>query len=82
MILQYDMGGMEWIMGLGLMFGLAIVMSLFTAQYSVSFSVWLFIFNGFVVAGGLLPLWTLILTLILFVVSIYLDIKSRYGGVG
>jgi len=81
MILQYSgIEGFEWIVGLGLMFGLAIVMTLFTQRYSVSFPIWLFIFNGFVVAGGLLPLWTLILTLIVFVVSIYLDIKSRYGG--
>jgi len=54
MILQYSgIEGFEWLIGLGLMFGLAIVMSIFTARYSMSFPIWLFIFNGFVVAGEL-----------------------------
>lgn len=80
MLFQLDITGMEWIVGAGVMFGLAIVMSLVTKKTTISFLAWLFIFNGFVVASELLPLWTLILTLIALTVSVYLEIKG--GTIG
>jgi len=56
-------------------------MTVVTQKSSIAFAVWLFIFDACVVAGGLLPLWTLILCLIFFTISLYLEMKSRGGGV-
>ena len=66
-------------LGLGLMFGLALVFMFLTKKTMSSFFVWLVIFNGFMVWGGLLELWTLVLTLIVFVVVIYLEVKEIRG---
>lgn len=80
MLFQIDITGMEWLLGAGIMFGLAIVMSFITKKTTVSFLAWLFIFNGFVVASELLPLWTLILTLVVLTISVYFEIKGGMVG--
>ena len=73
--------GLEWMIGISLMFGLAFIFMYLTKKTVSSFFVWLVIFNGFMVWGGLLDLWTLILTLIILVVIIYIEIKSvSIGG--
>lgn len=68
--------GLEWIIGVGLMFGLAFIFMFLTKKTISSFFVWLVIFNGFMVWGGLLELWTLVLTLIILVAVIYLEVKG------
>lgn len=80
MIFQFDITGMEWILGVGIMFALALVMTMVTKKTPTAFLSWLLIFCGFVVASGLLPLWTLILCLIVLTVSIFFEFKP--GSVG
>lgn len=77
MLLQFEMVGYEWMIALGLMFGLAFVMNLITFDSMSSFFIWLTIFNAIVVWGGLLPLWTLILSLILLTVVIYSEMRDK-----
>lgn len=79
MLLQFEMVGYEWIIALGLMFGLAFVMNALTYDSMSSFFIWLTIFNAVVVWGGLLPLWTLVLCLILLTVVIYFEMKKKGG---
>lgn len=73
--------GADWIIGVGLMFGLALVMTFLTQKSSIAFAVWLMIFSAFVVVGGLLPLWVLVLCIIFVVISLYIEMKSGIGGV-
>ncbi len=80
MLLQFEMVGYEWMIALGLMFGLAFVMNLITFDNMSSFFIWLTIFNAIVVWGGLLPLWTLVLCLILLTVVIYSEMKDKGGN--
>ena len=73
--------GLEWMIGISLMFGLAFIFMYLTKKTVSSFFVWLVIFNSFMVWGGLLDLWTLVLTLIILVIIIYFEIKSvNFGG--
>ena len=68
--------------GLGLMFGLALVMNALTFEKATSFFVWLTIFNAFVVWGGLLPLWSLVLCLIILKIVIYFELQNKGGNGG
>ena len=79
MLLQFDITGMEWILGIGIMFGLAFVLTVMSKKSSVAFAVWLLFFNIFVVLGGLLPIWTLYLCLILMVITVFLDFRGGSG---
>lgn len=65
--------------GLGIMFGLAYLMYSLTSDDFRDYFIWMLIFNGLVVYGGLLPLWTLVLSLL--IVSIILIIESKKRGV-
>ena len=67
---------MEWILGIGLMFGLAFVLTFMTRKDMLSFLAWLTVFCGIVVWAGLLELWTLILCIIFLVLILYLDVKG------
>lgn len=81
MFFQFDTpAGYEWLIGLGLMFGLAFVMNAITFNRTNSFFVWLVIFNALVVWGGLLELWTLVLCLIILTVVIFYEMKSSKSG--
>jgi len=73
--------GWEWMLGVGIMFGLALFMTMVTQKNSIAFSVWLLIFSAFVVVGGLLPLWVFILCLVFFIISVFFEMKSGTGGV-
>lgn len=53
------------ILGLGLMFGLALILTFMTFRDLESFFIWLTIFAGFVVYGGLVDLWVLIACLVI-----------------
>ena len=68
---------MEWILGIGLMFGLAFVLTSMTRKDMTGFLAWLTIFNGFVVWAGLLDLWTFVLCMVFLIIVMYLDIKGR-----
>jgi hypothetical protein len=81
MLFQFDMPtGYEWLIGLGLMFGLAFVMNLVTFNKTNSFFVWLLIFNALMVWGGLLELWTLVLCIIILSVIIFYEMKNNGNG--
>ena len=67
---------MEWILGIGIMFGLAFVLTFITERNMVSFIAWLTVFNAFVVWAGLLELWTLILCIVFLVVVLFLELKG------
>ena len=69
----------DWIIGLSLMFGLALVMTKLTFESLSSFFVFLTIFNGFVVYGNLLPLWTLILNIVILSIIMYNELSNQRG---
>ena len=79
MLLQFDITGMEWILGVGIMFGLAFVLTIMSKKTSSAFAIWLLFFNIFVVLGGLLPIWTLYLCIILMVIAVFLDFRRGSG---
>lgn len=81
MIFQFDISGFEWILGVGIMFGLAFIMTTLTFTNMSCFFVWLTIFDAFVVWAGLLPLWTLILCIVILTVIIYFEINDKGKGV-
>lgn len=80
MLYQFDVSGFEWMLALGIMFGLAIVMTVLTFNNISTFFIWLTIFCAFVVWGGLLDLWVLILCVIVSTVIIYFEINSNKKG--
>jgi len=65
----------EWIIGAGLMFGLALILNYYTFESLKGFFVFLTIFNAFVIWAGLLPFWTLILNLIILTYLMYIELK-------
>lgn len=77
---QISIVGMEWILGVGLMFGLAFVLNYITYNNTPSFFIFLTIFCGFVVWAELLPLWTLILCLMILVIILFFQMKSQGGS--
>ena len=79
MLYQFEVSGFEWILGIGIMFGLAFVMTTLTFNNISCFFVWLTIFNTFVVWAGLLPLWTLILCIVILTVVIYYETTKKKG---
>ena len=62
--------------GVGIMFGLALFFASLTFKDIETFFIWLTIFCGFVVWGGLLPLWILVLDLIILVLIIANNVKK------
>ena len=73
--------GFEWVLGLALIFGLALVFTLLIEGDSLLFLGLLCIFNAFAVWGELLPLWSLVCFLVLFIVVIFLRQKNSRSGV-
>ena len=79
MLLQFDITGMEWILGAGIMFGLAFALTIMTKRSEIAFTIWLVFFNVFVVYAGLLPLWTLYLCIILMIIAVFMNLRSPRG---
>jgi len=77
MILQFGITGFEWIMGLGIMFALAMIMNMMTYKNLTSFFIFLNIFNGFMVWANMLPLWSLVMNLIILTLIIFFQFKSQ-----
>jgi len=76
MFFQYSIVGFEWIIGLGLSFGLAFIFNYLTKNNLRTFFIFFFIFNAFVVWAELLPSWTIVISLIVLVIIMY---TSRKG---
>lgn len=62
------------------MFALALLLTYITYRDFESFMIWLTIFCGFIVWGGLLPLWVLILNLVV-ISLIIVNIVYRKRGI-
>lgn len=73
------MADYSWLLGLAIMFGLALVLNSMTFKDMKGFFVFLTVFNALVVYGNLLPLWSLILNLILLVIILYNEINQKRG---
>lgn len=69
------------ILGLAIMFGLALVMSYLTYQDFESFFVWLTIFSAFVVWSGLVDLWILVINMIILTLILINNINKRKSGI-
>ena len=69
----------EWIFGLGLMFGLAFLMNWYLKGNIRSFMILLLFFSGFMVSAELFGAWVMILIMILDVVIIGMEIKENRG---
>lgn len=80
MIFQYSIEGSEWIIGLGIMFGLAFVMNYLTYNDLPTFLIFLAIFNAFMVWCEFLPAWTLIVNLIILTMLIYVQVSEKSKG--
>ena len=80
MLFAWDFSGYEWMIGLGMMFGLALVMTVLTIDSVSGFFGWLLIFCGFVVYGGLLPLWVLVICIIAFSTVLFFEMSNKKGG--
>lgn len=80
MLFQLSMVGFEWILGVGIMFGLAFVMNVLTFDSMSSFFIWLTIFCAIVVWADLLPLWVLILCILVLTAIMYFESKNRGSG--
>lgn len=67
----------QWIFGISLMFGLALVLNYYTFENPKGFFVFLTLFNAFVVWSGFLPYWTLILNIIILTFIMYSEINKK-----
>jgi len=70
---------LDWIFGIALMFGLALVLNHYTFENSAGFFTFLTLFNAFVVWGNLLPYWTLILNIVILCFVMYLQLNQQKG---
>lgn len=66
-----------WILGIGLMFGLALILNYYTFESMKGFFVFLTFFNVFVVWADLLPFWTIILNIFILTYLMYSEFRSN-----
>ena len=67
----------EWVFGISIMFGLALVLNYYTIDNIKGFFVFLVFFNAFVVYAYLLPYWTLILNIVVLTFIMYFELKNQ-----
>jgi len=77
MFFQYSIVGFEWIIGLGIAFGLAFFLNYLTYNDLSTFFIFLTIFIAFMVWVDFLPLWSLILCLIILTIITYTNAKGK-----
>jgi hypothetical protein len=65
------MADIDWLIGLGLMIGLALLFTYITYKDIITFFVWLNIFGGFVVWAQLLPLWIVVINLVVMTLILF-----------
>jgi len=76
MLFQFDILTSNSLLGIGIMFGFALLFTFLTYRSMGAFFIWLMVFNAFVVWSGLLPLWTLILNIIIVTIVIFISSKN------
>jgi len=69
----------NWIIGIALMFGLALVLNKLTFESMPGFFIFLTIFNAFIVYADLLPLWSLVLNLVILSIIMYSELSNKKG---
>ncbi len=79
MIFQLTEFTIDFMLGLSIMFGLSLFMTYLTSKDTESFFIFLTIFAGFVVWGGLIDLWVLVLCLIVLTLIMISKSKSNKG---
>ena len=79
MIFQLTEFTIDFMLGLSIMFGLSLFMTYLTSKDTESFFIFLTIFAGFVVWGGLIDLWVLVLCLIVLTLIMIFKSKSNKG---
>lgn len=80
MILQIaTFNDIDWIFGLGLMFGLAFLLNYYLEGNMKTFFILLLFFCGFMVSAGILDYWILILLFILNIALIFIQINQNRG---
>lgn len=67
----------DWIFGIALMFGLAMVLNYMTFKSMEGFFVFLTFFNIFVVYADLLPMWSVILNIIILSFVMYNQFNKK-----
>lgn len=67
----------DWILGVSIMFGLALVLNYYTIDNIKGFFVFLTFFNAFVVFANLLPYWTLILNIVVLCFIMYVELSKK-----
>ena len=77
MLFQYSIDGIEWIIGVAVMFGLAFALNYLTYNDLPTFFIFLTIFDAFMVWCEYLPSWTLILNLIILIIIMFVQLKSK-----
>lgn len=77
MIFQYSIVGFEWVIGIGLTFGLSLLFNYLTKNDLRTFFIFFFVFTGFMVWAELLPLWSVIISLIFLIIIMY---TTKQGG--
>lgn len=73
--------GYEWILGLGLCFGLSFLLTMITEKSSLGFLVYFVMFNAFVVWADLLELYTLVASFTVLIIVIFIRLRNRSRGV-
>lgn len=72
---------MEGLLGIGLLIGISLIIMWVIDEFK--FTVLLFVSSivcGFLVYGGLLPLWSLTVSLVLMGLVGYFEIRNFFGG--
>ena len=70
----------DWILGVGLTFGLPFLLMFITKADMKGYFVFATMISAFVVYGGLLDVWVMILLLVVDVIVVIIDLKSRMRG--
>lgn len=77
---QFDITGAEWIIGIGLVFGLAFVFTVLTEQDTRIFLIFVTVFTTFGVWAELLEVWTLIISIIAVTGIVYIELSKKRVG--
>jgi len=77
MILQLSVEGYEWVIGIALVFVLALIFTIIIDVELYGFFAFLTFFDVLVVWSGLLPLWSLVACVIMLTVSVYLKVQEN-----
>jgi len=67
----------EWLIGLGLMFGFGLTLSYLTDELDKTFFGYMTMMNAFVVWMELLPLWTLVISLLILLMIVILNLRGN-----